>query len=247
VIAIVSSAHRERSAFAALSDHQGWNAVECDSVQAAKRLFVRVAPMVVLVRFQLDDGYSDDVIAAVRGSQPVVSTRIIVLLNADAPSAIEARQLEIGADCVQRDPVRTDVLLAYVAKFLRRNTVRAPRTPSTTHIEFAEASLNALERTLDLRGVRVTLTPREVRLAEMLAGAAGEIVTYESLYSELLGRRLRGDTSNMRVLLGILCASVKPLGIILRDHISVIPKSGYRYGGITSGSSKRFRRTDDRS
>jgi DNA-binding winged helix-turn-helix (wHTH) protein len=90
----------------------------------------------------------------------------------------------------------------------------------------------------------VSLTPREVLLVEVLAGSKGQIVTYETLYSEVLGRRFRGDTSNMRVLLGKLGSSIRPLGLTLQHHVDVIPKTGYRYHWSNGAPVRRTTVTD---
>jgi DNA-binding response OmpR family regulator len=228
VIAIASSAAVERAALAALCEHRGWNAFECRSVRDIKRLITRVSFKVVLARFQLQDGYSDDVIEALAAQKRVPAPKIIVLLTADATSSTEARQLLLGADSVQRDPVRSDVLLAYVEKYLRKSPKLIPHG-SAPQLQFSGATVNVLDRTLQYRERTVVLTPREVTLLELLAGAGDEVVTYESLYSEILGRRFRGDTSNMRVLLAKLSTSAAQVGFALRHCVDVIPKTGYRF------------------
>ena len=227
MIAIVSSSSQECAALANLCEFQGWNTVTCPSVRTIKRQLAHGAPKVLLVRHQLEDGYADDVIAACSTSQ-ISPTKIIVLLSAAAAAATEVRLLEIGADCVQRDPIRSAVVLAYVSKYIRLlSTARLLNRSSDVH--FAGARLDPLQRTLRLRDAVVSLTPREVALVEFLAESADRVVTYDSLYSEVLGQRFRGDTSNMRVLLGKLGSSLKPLGLVLQNHVEVIPKTGYRY------------------
>lgn len=228
MIAIVSSAAPESAAFASLFAQSGWNHVECRSVHAFKRIVRRVPLRVVLVRYQLQDGFSDDVIAEVAEPGLSFPARIIVLLTAGISSSIEARQLEMGADCVQRDPVRSDVLLAYVEKYIRS----APRSPAfvpVKQVNFSGAILNPLDRSLHHGDKSVLLTPREVMLIELLSGSAGQVVTYELLYNEILGRKFQGDTSNMRVLLGILGISARRIGVSIRGTVDVIPKTGYRY------------------
>jgi DNA-binding response OmpR family regulator len=228
VIAIVSSVARERDAFSYLCEQRGWNTAQCPSVRAFRRLATRITPKVLLVRFQLEDGYSDDVIASIAAANAHSRAKIIVLLPATTPTSIEARQLEIGADCVQRDPIRSEVLLAYLAKYVESSPQQSVG-PESPPIEFAGATLNILERTLKLGDDVVGLTPREVMLAELFIEAQGKVVTYDVLYSEILGRRFQGDTSNMRVLLGKLGASLERAGISMRDYVEVIPKTGYRY------------------
>lgn len=228
MIAIVSSAAPESAAFGSLFEQGGWNHVECRSVRAFKRIIRRVPLRVVLVRYQLHDGFSDDVIAEVAEPGLSFPVKIIVLLNAGISSSIEARQLEMGADCVQRDPVRSDVLLAYVEKYIRS----APKSPAfvpVKQVEFSGAVLDPLDRLLRHGDESVLLTPREVMLIELLSGSAGQVVTYDLLYNEILGRKFQGDTSNMRVLLGKLGISARRIGISIRHTVDVIPKTGYRY------------------
>ncbi len=182
----------------------------------------------MLVRHRLEDGYADDIIAALYNGASVPPTRLIVLMAADADASVEVRLLEIGADCVQRDPIRSDVVLAYITKYIRvTDTARLASKPRD--IDFAGARLNPIDRTLQRGKSLVSLTPREVALIEFLTESTDQVVTYESLYGEVLGRRFRGDTSNMRVLLGKLGSSLKPLGLVLKDHVEVISKTGYRY------------------
>lgn len=231
MITVVSSDSRERAALAALCGGGPWEVDTCDSVRAFRRSLLSLAPKVVLTRHKLDDGYSDDVLTALRADARRALPRVIVLATAGAASVQEARQLALGADCVLRDPVRPEVLLAYLSKYYT-----AQARPSVTRrrarekpLQFAGAVLEPLDRRL-VHGARIVqLTPREVALARLLITSRGEILSYEELYDAILGRRFRGDTSNMRVLLGKLSASAATIGISLRDWVQVIPKTGYRY------------------
>ena len=241
MIAVVSSAARERAALISLCESRGWPVIECDSVGALRRALSRHAPRVVLARHQLADGYSDDVLAHLRTAHRLPETKVIVMVRAGTPSALEARQLTLGADCVQRDPVRIEVLVEYLAKYhdARVRTGRARRRSSLGAIRFAGATLRVPERELHYRNRSVQLTPRETQLAELLVQFDGEVLTYETLFSELLGRRFRGDTSNMRVLFGKLSASAATLGIALRSWIAVIAKGGYRYQSSRAATGRR--------
>lgn len=229
MIVIVSSDARERVAFAQVCESRGWPQAVCDSVHACKRLLTRLRPAVVLTRDRLRDGYSDDIFAAARAETRSTSGRVIVLVPAGTPSAQEARQLALGADCVLRDPVRIEVLLEYLERHLHAPAPRVGgRPPARKTFRFATATVSTSDRKVRRGKNTATLTPRELQLAQTLAEARGAVVTYEELYQEILGRPFRGDTSNMRVLLGKLDASFRTLGITLRDHVDVIAKSGYR-------------------
>ncbi len=159
--------------------------------------------------------------------------------RAAAPAA-ESRQVALGADCVLRDPVRGDVLIAYLAKFSAaadRVSDVGRRRPTST-LPFAGAIVLPVERQIRHGHQVAVVTPREIQLIEVLAHAKDTVVSYDTLYSEVLQRRFGGDTSNMRVLLGKLAASAGHIGIPLRRWIEVIPKTGYRYRSAGGPNAK---------
>ncbi len=216
---------------ASLCESNGWPTIECQSVRSALRSLQRHQPRVVVTRHRLEDGYSDDIIAALATREQRLVTRLIVLLDAGVPSAVEVRQVGLGADCVLRNPIRTDVLIAYVRKYL--TAAPASRTATArageVFIDFCGGTFAPMTRTLKYGGDLLSVTPRESVLIELLAQDPGTVASYERMYSEILGRRFRGDTSNMRVLLGKLAASCRTIGMAIRPQIQVIPKTGYRY------------------
>lgn len=237
MIVVVSKSRVERTAYVALCESRGWPAAACDSVRAFVQVLHRSAPAVVVVRHQLADGFSDNILSALNAGGFLSRTRVIVLLPAGVSAASEARQVTLGADCVQRDPIRTEVLIAYLEKFrsAARQARRLDRKAPAAELAFAGASLRVDERTCTHDGRRISLTPKEVQLIELLAFDPGHVVTYETLYAEILGRPFRGDTSNLRVLLGKLAASLRGAGIDVRAWVTVIPKAGYRYDGQPAG------------
>lgn len=231
VIAITSASATERNALLALFEASGWPSIECHSVRATVRSLQRHHPRVVVTRHRLDDGYSDDILAILGDVGPAASTKLIVLLDAGVSSAVEVRQLSLGADCVLRNPIRTDVLIAYVRKYLKASPQSPVRRASASAepVAFCGGRFVPFERTLHHGRHCVSLTPREAGLVEMLTQSPGAVASYERLYAEILGRRFNGDTSNMRVLLGKLASSCRSIGISIRSHVHVIPKTGYRY------------------
>jgi DNA-binding response OmpR family regulator len=237
VIAIISSNTRERAAFCALCESVGWPYVDFESLRHARRAALRVRPKGLLTRHRLIDGYSDDILRAPDDFALTSAVRIIVLIAAGSPTDLEARQISLGADVVLRDPVRADVILAYLERFralagklnVGANDAESPAASEKGTLDFAGARLDVLNRNLHHKGKTTFLSPREVELMQLLAEMPGEVASYEMLYSELLQRKFRGETANMRVLLGKLCDSCATVGLPLRSWIQVIPKTGYRY------------------
>lgn len=231
MILVASQTPRERAAFAALFEVRGWPTLQCDSTQSMARILRRSQPRAVLTRHRLADGYSDDVITLLREAGLLPETKIIVLAAAGTTATAEARQITLGADCLLRDPVRTDVLLAYLFKYCQRarSTPRKSARECDKAISFSGATVRPADRLLQYDRQSISLTRREVELIELLVQSRGKILTYDSLYHEILCRHFTGDTSNMRVLLGKLTRSAARVGIILRQWVEVIPKTGYRY------------------
>ena len=227
MILIVSSSAREREVLSAVCESRQWTCTAAQTVRETRLLLQRMRPAVILTRRELSDGYSDDVITAAR--QLGMPQRVIVLLRAGTTSAEAARQLALGAFQIQRDPVRTDILSRIVGQLREQSGgERILQEEATGQLTFAGATLHILERRLTVGPRTVTLTPRETSLLQLLHDSQGKVVSYDVLYSEVLQRPFRGETSNMRVLLGLLVDSFHQLGLNLRDSVEVIPKSGYR-------------------
>jgi DNA-binding response OmpR family regulator len=222
MILLVDSAEREGSVLAELCAGRGWVTGACATVAEARRRIPRLRPRVAVIRRTLRDGLAEEVLGALADAR----CRRLVLVPAGTSGAAEARLVALGADCVLREPVRIEVLLAYLERFLR-----APgpaERPAPTRLAFAGGWLDPADRTLRHGSRRTTLAPREAQLAELLARSPAEVVAYEALYADLLGRTFRGDTGNLRVLLGKLCTAAARVGLDARAWIEVIPKSGYR-------------------
>jgi len=222
MILLVDSAEREGSVLAELCAGRGWVTEACATVAAARRRIPRLRPRVAVVRRALRDGLAEEVLAALTDAR----CRRLVLVPAGTSGAVEARLVALGADCVLREPVRIEVLLAYLERF--RGEPGPVSRPRPTRLAFAGGRLDPVDRTLRCGARRTTLAPREAQLAELLARFPAEVVAYEVLYAEILGRPFRGDTGNLRVLLGKLCAAAARAGVEARAWIEVIPKSGYR-------------------
>jgi DNA-binding response OmpR family regulator len=141
---------------------------------------------------------------------------------------------------LHRDPVRSEVLVEYLAKFRGHPLplAQAPGSSDQRPVSFAGAEVQLIDRVARRGGKTLYLTQREAELVEMLVACPDHVVTYQTLYSEILGRRFRGETANMRVLLGKLTQTFATIGCHLRDWIDVIPKAGYRYRTAPRASTK---------
>jgi DNA-binding response OmpR family regulator len=230
MILIVSSLGREAEALAALCAQRAWPSQTCSTVSQFRRVVEKIRPKLVIVRQRLTDGYSDDVLTHLGNGREPGPARVIVLAPADCSSKEETRHVSLGADSVFRDPVRVEVLLEMVARYRARPATPASPSPvPTLCYEFAGVQVFPHEHRLSRSGQDVRTTPRVIGLVQILHHAAGQVVPYATLYPELFERRFDGDTSNCRVLLAKADSAFRRLGVKLREHIKVIPKSGYLY------------------
>jgi DNA-binding response OmpR family regulator len=230
MILITSSSAAERSALAGLCSSRGWITAEYADIRGSLRAMERATPKVIVTRHKLPDGFSDDLIQRARQAGHAPGTRVVILAPATLQANAEARQILLGADCVLRDPIRTEVLCAYLERLqgLAAANVPAAQGAARRPLILARATLDPAERRLSFQGRSVRLTPREVSLGEALLRHRGMVVPYETLFLEVLERKYSGDTSNLRVLLGKLATSFAKLGLDLRRWVEVIPKAGHK-------------------
>lgn len=230
MIHIVSSLAREAEVLAALCEQRSWPTLACTRFADFRHAAEKNTPQAVIVRQQLEDGYSDDVLAYLESRPGPRTTRVIVLAPANCSAKEERRHISLGADSVLRDPVRLEVMLEYLARYRTKSRPRpsAPRAGAASY-EFAGVHVHPLEHRLSRGKQEAHTTPRVIELLQVLHANAGRVTPYTQLYCELFGRRFAGDTANCRVLLGKAAAVFRRLGVPLRQHIKVIPKSGYLY------------------
>jgi DNA-binding response OmpR family regulator len=248
MILFVSSSGKESAALVTACDHRSWTSYACTSAREFRPLAEKIQPRVIVVRHRLLDGYSDDVLVDLKELPARVRPRVIVLMTADRSARAEARQISLGADCVLHDPVRTEILFEYLAKYRTPPETLSPQSQGRS-VSFSVAGVEVLphEHRMVRGGVSRHLAPQEVALLRLLASAADEVVPYPVLYSQLFARRFDGDTSNCRVLLCKVLTSFKKLGVELKPFIHVIPKSGYLFTPAEAGNPRKTQKSWHRS
>lgn len=230
MIAIISNVSGEAKLLQSLCDFRKWPCQVSETLEQFQTLCERATPKVLVMRHRLKEGYSDDIFAYLEATSFPPPARIIVLMSGDVPPHAEARQIALGADCVLRDPLRIEVLMEYLARFRRLGAQSASvKKPAPASYEIAGVTVLPQERKIAIGSRTFRVAPQEIALVRLFAHANQEVISYPTLYSELFGRRFDGVTTNCRVLLGKVTASFRRLGVDLRNHIEVIPKSGYRY------------------
>ena len=120
----------------------------------------------------------------------------VIVLSVRSDEAEKVRLLELGADDYVVKPFGMAELLARARVALRRHR-RGPSTESVVNVD--RLKIDFARRAVTLDGMRVTLTPKEYRLLQILAQHAGSVVTHQHLLKEVWGQPHVQDTHYLRI------------------------------------------------
>jgi two-component system KDP operon response regulator KdpE len=176
----------------------------------------------MILDLALPDGDGADVVQRLRAWSSIP----VIVLSVRADEAEKVRLLELGADDYVVKPFGMAELLARARAALRRHT-RGPANTSSVNVE--RLKIDFARRIVTLDGMRLTLTPKEYRLLQILARHAGSVVTHQHLLKEVWGQPHVHDTHYLRIFVRKLRQKIeadpnRPL--ILLTELGV----GYRLG-----------------
>lgn len=158
---------------------------------------------IVIVDLGLPDMDGSEVVERIRSW----STVPIIVLSVRSTEAQKVRLLEIGADDYVVKPFGIAELLARVRVALRRQSRAASGEPAVT---VGPLTIDLAARAVTLNGVRLTLTPKEYRLLQVLAQHAGNVVTHQHLLKEVWGSIHMQDTHYLRIFVRKLRQKIEP-------------------------------------
>jgi len=110
------------------------------------------------------------------------STMSIIVLSVRSSESEKVRLLELGADDYVVKPFGMAELLARVRVALRRQMRAVTGEPT---VKAGPLTIDLAVRAVLLNGSRLTLTPKEYRLLQVLAQHAGNVVTHQHLLKEV--------------------------------------------------------------
>jgi two-component system KDP operon response regulator KdpE len=120
----------------------------------------------------------------------------VIILSVKSSEMEKVRLFELGADDYVTKPFGMAELLARSKVVLRRKA-RATTGDSVIRIESLKIDLAA--RNVFLGDERLTLTPKEYRLLQILAQYPGNVVTHQELLKEIWGLPHINDTHYLRI------------------------------------------------
>ena len=154
--------------------------VASDGRQGLEYAHVRSYDLIVLdVLLPIVDGFE----IARRLRQRGDRTPILVLTARDSP-ADAVQGLDAGADDYLKKPFAFEELLARIRAVARRGPI--PRAPQ---FQVADLTLDPASHEVRRAGRRISLTPREYQILEMLIRRASRVVGRESLLDAVWGDR----------------------------------------------------------
>ncbi|HET9717843.1 MAG TPA: response regulator transcription factor [Pseudolabrys sp.] len=135
------------------------------------------------------------------------STMPIIVLSVRASETEKVRLLELGADDYIVKPFGMAELLARVRVALRRQMRAASGEPT---VKAGALTIDLAARAVFLNEKRLTLTPKEYRLLQVLAQHAGNVVTHQHLLKEVWGSIHVQDTHYLRIFVRKLRQKIEP-------------------------------------
>jgi len=120
----------------------------------------------------------------------------LIVLSVRGSEAEKVRLLELGADDYVVKPFGMAELLARAHSAMRRQLRTARGEPV---VRFGPLAIDFTARAVFVNETRLTLTPKEYRLLQILAQYPGNVVTHQELLKEIWGLPHINDTHYLRI------------------------------------------------
>jgi two-component system KDP operon response regulator KdpE len=192
VVLVVDDESQIRRFLRAGFEQEGFVVNEAASAAEGLRAATLQPLDLMILDLALPDGDGADVVQRLRGWSAIP----VIVLSVRADEAEKVRLLELGADDYVVKPFGMAELLARARAALRRHT-RGPAPASSVNVE--RLKIDFARRAVTLDGMRLTLTPKEYRLLQILAQHAGSVVTHQHLLKEVWGQPHVQDTHYLRI------------------------------------------------
>ena len=120
----------------------------------------------------------------------------LIVLSVRASESEKVKLLELGADDYVVKPFGMAELLARAHSAMRRQMRATSGEPA---VKFGPLTIDFAARAVYINDQRVTLTPKEYRLLQILAQHSGNVVMHQHLLREVWGSSHIDDTHYLRI------------------------------------------------
>jgi DNA-binding response OmpR family regulator len=184
--------------FAKALEREGFNPVVAATAAAARELFAKRRPSIVLLDLTLPDGDGRELCREWRRESQVP----IIMLTARGTETDRVVGLELGADDYVVKPFSAAEVAARIRAVLRR---AAPdRAAQHERVTIGELAIDPATRSATLRGAELGLTRKEFDLLARLARNPGTVVSRENLMADVWDENWFGSTKTLDVHIGFL-------------------------------------------
>lgn len=199
-------------------ESEGYTVLEADSGKEGVQVCARNLPDLVLLDLMLPDMQGQEVLRMLREFTAVP----VIVLSAVSSEKSKIELLDRGADDYLTKPFSPGELLARVRVGLRH--AQSSKTESV--LEAGPIRLDPSDRTVQIRGNPIHLTPTEFAILALLLQYAGKTVTREILIQTIWGSN-ENETGSLRVHINQLRKKVET-SAAMPELILNEPGVGYR-------------------
>jgi two-component system response regulator RegX3 len=184
--------------FAKALEREGFVPVVASTAAAARALFARRRPNIVLLDLTLPDGDGRELCREWRRDSQVP----IIMLTARGTETDRVVGLELGADDYVVKPFSAAEVAARIRAVLRR---AAPdRTAQQERVTIGRLAIDPATRSVTFAGEELGLTRKEFDLLARLARDPGNVVSREDLMADVWDENWFGSTKTLDVHIGFL-------------------------------------------
>jgi DNA-binding response OmpR family regulator len=185
--------------FARALGREGFDTEVAPTAAAARELFARRRPSIVLLDLTLPDGDGRELCREWRRESSVP----IIMLTARGTETDRVVGLELGADDYVVKPFSSAEVAARIRAVLRR-AQSEPEAPLPPTVTLGELRIDSATRSAVLGGNDLGLTRKEFDLLARLARDAGRVVSREDLMTDVWDENWFGSTKTLDVHIGFL-------------------------------------------
>src|SRR5690348_7429344 len=203
IVLLVDDEVRIRKSLRTGFEVEGFAVEEAGTGAAAIRSATLKPPDLVILDLGLPDVEGAEVVRQLRSWSNVP----LIVLSVRSSEAEKVHLLELGADDYVVKPFGMAELLARVRVALRRQMRAVSGEPT---VKAGPLTIDLAARAVLLNDKRLTLTPKEYRLLQVLAQHAGNVVTHQHLLKEVWGSIHVHDTHYLRIFVRKLRQKIEP-------------------------------------
>ncbi|MEQ9720363.1 two-component system response regulator KdpE [Yersinia alsatica] len=178
-------------------ESEGWRVFESDTLQRGLIEAGTRKPDLIILDLGLPDGDGLSYIQDLRQWSAIP----IIVLSARNSEEDKVAALDAGADDYLSKPFGISELLARVRVALRRHSGGSQESPL---VNFADISVDLINRQVTRAGENLHLTPIEFRLLSALLANTGKVITQRQLLNQVWGPNYVEHNHYLRIYMGHL-------------------------------------------